>query len=165
MTSLYNLTKTKWDDARRCWSPYHPEFHSLNVKLINKKFKTPRLHVRVTRAGERSSFQLMTSTSGRWTRCCPVRAPECTPLPGRPGLCVSHRLGHQSPTPSAWPLSRPTSPISAHQDALPQWYDIAVNVSVNTPFCSFFSFFCFCMKLLGSDTCFQQRHTDRKSVV
>lgn len=25
--------------------------------------------------------------------------------------------------------------------------------------CSFFSFFSFCMKILGSDTCFQQRHT------
>lgn len=87
-------------------------------------------------------------------------APLGAPLSQAAQVCVSPTVWDISlPTPSAWPLNGPTSPISAHQDALPRWYNIAVNVSVNSPFCSFFSFFSFCMKILGSDTRFQQRHT------
>ena len=56
MTSLNNLAKTKWDGAGRCLSPYHPEFHSLNVKLINEECETPGSPVRVMATGGKIAF-------------------------------------------------------------------------------------------------------------
>lgn len=45
------------------------------------------------------------------------------------------------------------SPVTAHQHTPHRWYDVAVNVSINTPPNLF------CVKVLGSETCFNQHHT------